>query len=270
LGKKKILGEVRDCLRTSMIGGEIFHYEEIGSTNEEAAKLANMGGREGAVVLADRQRFGRGRLGRRWHSPQGGLWFSVILRPKIEMGDAPKLTLIASVAIAKAIQEFLELNVDIKWPNDILIDGRKVCGILTEASSKDGELDYIILGVGINVDFEEKEFPLELRSKAVTLRNAYGKKIDISQFLCYCLRKIETYYIMFQDEGFDFILKEWKSLASIMGREIEIRRMKEKLSGTAIDVDKHGALILQLRDGTCHRILSGEILSIELPNVHFK
>jgi len=259
LGKKKILGEIRDCLRTSLIGREIHHYEEIGSTNEEAAKLANIGGREGAVVIADRQRFGRGRLCRRWHSPEGGLWFSIILRPKIELEDAPKLTLTASVAIAKAIQEVLELKVEIKWPNDILIDGRKVCGILTEAATKDGDLDYIILGVGINVDFEEKELPLELRSTAVTLRNASGKNVDISQFLCYCLKKIETYYIIFQDKGFDLILKEWKSLASFMGREIEISWMNEKFSGTAIDVDEHGALILQLRDGTRHRILSGEV-----------
>lgn len=257
--KNLSLGEIRDCLKTALLGREIHHLEEVGSTNDVAARLASQGGREGCVVVADRQSLGRGRIGRRWYSPEGGLWFSVILRPEMKVSEAPRLTLTAAVAIANAIRETLGLMVEVKWPNDLLIQGRKVCGILTEAVTKGDDLDFVVLGVGINANINREALPREVRESATTLREVLGREVDKSELLCRCLRQLEIYYEMLQEGKFNLILEEWRGLAPFLGEEIEVRSLKERVRGKAIDVDEDGALILELQDGTRCKVLSGEV-----------
>jgi len=253
------LNELRACLKTALLGQEIHRFEEVGSTNEVAKRLASQGGKEGCVVVAERQRLGRGRLGRRWYSPEGGLWFSVILRPEIRVSDTSKLTLMAAVAIANAIRGALGTMVEVKWPNDILIRGRKVCGILAEAVLKGGDLDFVVLGVGINANIDMAELPGGVGESAIALREACGREVDRSELLCRCLERLETYYRMLKEGKFSLILKEWRGLASFLGEEVEVSSLDERLRGKAIDVDEDGALVLELTDGTRCRVFSGDV-----------
>lgn len=248
-------------MKNTLFGQEIYYYEEVESTNAVAKKLALEGAKQGCVVIAERQSRGRGRLERKWHSPEGGLWFSVILRPIIKAAEVPKLVLIAAVAIYKAINRVLGLSVEVKWPNDILINGRKVCGILTEAVSRGENLCFVVLGVGLNVNINLQVLPQEVRESATSLKEVVGKKIDRINIFCSCLTWLEHFYQMFQKGKFDLILEEWRKQASFLGNDIEVKGITETIRGRAIDIDKNGALILELTDGTRCKVLSGDILT---------
>lgn len=254
------LSDLVACLKTSLLGREIRRFEEVDSTNEEAKMLASQGGEEGLVVVADRQKLGRGRLGRRWYSPEGGLWFSVILRPRMKVRETQKLTLTAAVAVANTLRKTLGLMVEIKWPNDILINGRKVCGILMEAVLKEDYLDFVVVGIGINANVDRKELPKEVAETAITLKEVLGWEINKNELLCHSLKQLETYYKMLKEGKFNLILEEWRELALFLGKEIEVTSLNERMRGKAIDVDEDGTLILELKDGTRLKVVSGEIL----------
>ncbi len=164
------LSKVKDGLRTKILGHPFLYFRELASTNDMAKELAMRGTREGTVVVVETQTSGRGRLKRKWISPQGGLWLSIILRPRIQSKHAPKLTLMASVAVAKTLSKLFPLKVEIKWPNDILINHKKVCGILTEAKTKGEALNFVIVGIGINANFDVNTLPVYLRDSSTTLK----------------------------------------------------------------------------------------------------
>lgn len=259
-GRELSISEIKSCLKTALFGQEIHYHEDVGSTNEVAKRLALQGARQGCLVIAERQSRGRGRLGRRWYSPEGGLWFSVVLRPTVNAAKVPKLALMAAVAVSKAISEALGLRVEIKWPNDILIRGRKVCGILAEATLKGENLQFVVLGVGLNVNINVQALPREVRESATSLNKVAGRKVDRNELLCRCLTWLGHFYQMFQSGKFNLILEEWWKQASFFGDDIEVRGLAETIRGRAIDVDKDGALILELTDGTRCKVLSGDIL----------
>lgn len=256
---KPRLGDAEAASKAALLGREIHRFEEVGSTNEIARGLASQGKEEGCVVVAERQRLGRGRSGRSWYSPAGGLWFSVILRPEMEAREAPRLTLTAAVAIADAIRDVVGLTVEVKWPNDLLIRGRKVCGILTEAVTEGGGLDFVVVGVGINANIDRGALPREVGEAAISLREASGGEVDREELLRRSLRHLETYYGMLREGRFDLILEEWRRLAPFMGEEVEIRGPDATTRGRAVDVDEDGALIIELTDGTRRRVTSGDV-----------
>lgn len=251
--------KIKDGLQTDFVGQRIHHFIEVTSTNDVAKELAIKGAREGTVIIAETQSRGRGRLGREWVSPKGGIWFSTILRPKVDPQDTFELTFMAAVAVAKTIKSMFKLNTEIKWPNDVLINGKKVCGILTEMSTRGNIVDFVALGVGLNANVDANTFPEHLRSSLTSLKEELKQEVERERFLRALLEELEHYYKMFTLKDFSLILKEWKSLASLLGTYVEVVGFDEKIEGWAMDVDQSGALMIKLKDGTVRRVVSGDV-----------
>jgi len=254
--------QVRECLHTKILGRSILYLRTLTSTNHFAKLLAARNVKEGVVVVAETQSKGKGRLGRKWVSPEGGLWFSIILRPPMRPRDAVKLTLLGSVAVAKTISELYELKAEIKWPNDILINQRKLCGILTEAEIREEKLRFAVLGFGLNADFSLEALPKHLRELATTLNEQLGRKISREILLCSLLQNADKYYEMLSDGKFETILNDWRRLSGFLGSYVEIASCREKIEGWAVDLDNDGALIVKLKDQTTQRVISGEVARI--------
>jgi len=250
---------VKTGLQTQVIGRTIHYFHQLTSTNDMAKELARKGALEGTVIVAGTQTHGRGRLEREWISPEGGLWFSIILHPKANPRDAPKLTLTMSVAVAKTINKLFDLEAEIKWPNDVLIRGRKVCGILTETSTEGDALNFVVVGVGVNANFSLKDFPAHLRRSVTTLKEELKKEIEREALLRSLLEETERYYNMVAQGEFNTILVEWKPFAKFLGSYVEVTSLDERFEGWATDVDENGALRMKLNDQTTRKIIAGDV-----------
>ncbi|MEM3616851.1 MAG: biotin--[acetyl-CoA-carboxylase] ligase [Candidatus Bathyarchaeia archaeon] len=252
--------KLQEGLKTRLVGKYVFFAHEVGSTNDWARELAELGAPEGTVAIAEIQTVGRGRLGRKWLSPKGGLWFSIILKPKLKPPETVKLVFLAGLAVAEAIRELYGLKAETKWPNDVLVDGRKVCGILSEMKTIGEKVDYAIIGIGVNANIDvEKDFPKELSETATSIQKALGRRIALEELFKALLEKVDNFYQIFFKEGFTPILKEWKRYASFLGCAVEVSIDDERLEGIASDVDDSGALVLRLEDGSVKRVFVGEI-----------
>jgi BirA family biotin operon repressor/biotin-[acetyl-CoA-carboxylase] ligase len=252
--------EVRPFLRTKWMGRSIHHFHSMDSTNSTAYQLALQGAEEGEIVVAESQKKGRGRLGRKWFSPPlSNLYLSVILRPEIPPQQASLITLMAAVATAGAIHKFSGLQPMIKWPNDILLRNRKVAGLLNEIHSEMDRIHFVILGIGVNLNMDEKMFSKEIRSLATSLKREMGQSISRKAFLQTLLGELEMWYETFLKEGASPILKAWRDKAQIKGRPVKVTSFGEVLSGTAIDVDNDGALILETKAGKRKRVVAGDV-----------
>ena len=254
--------KVKELLRTKSLGRAILYFGDLTSTNELAKELAVRGVSEGTVVVAETQTKGKGRFKREWASPRNGLWFSIILRPKVQPERAPKLTLLASVAVAKTINRLYGLKTEIKWPNDVLINQKKVCGILTEGRVSGKTLGFAILGIGINANFNIAAFPTHLKEAATTLREELGRKVEREILLCEVLAEIESYYELLRRGRFEVILDDWRELAYLLGAYVEIDCDGKRIQGWAVDVDDAGALIVRLKDKSLSRVVSGDVVKI--------
>jgi len=256
--------KLQEGLKTRLIGKCIFFAHEVGSTNDWAKELAELDAPEGTVAIAETQTSGRGRLCRKWISPKGGLWFSIIFRPKLKPHETVKLVFLACLAVAETLRDLYGLKAETKWPNDVLVDGRKVCGILSEMKTVGEKVDYVIIGIGVNANLDvEKEFPKELWETATSIQKALGRKISLEELFKALLEKMESLYQIFLKDGFTPILDKWKGLASFLGCEVEVYGDGEKLEGVASNIDNEGALILKLKDGSLRRVFVGD-LSIKL------
>ena len=252
--------EIRPLLWTKWMGSRIHHLHAVDSTNAIAYQLALQGAEEGEIVVAESQKQGRGRLGRKWFSPPlSNLYLSVILRPEIPPQQASLMTLMAAVATAGAIHKFSGLQPMIKWPNDILLKNRKVAGLLNEIHSETDRIHFVILGIGVNLNMDEKMFPKEIRSLATSLKREMGQSVSRKAFLQTLLEELERWYETFLKEGAAPILKAWRDKAQIQGRPVRVISFGEVLSGTAIDVDNDGALILETKEGERKRVVAGDI-----------
>ena len=252
--------EVKPILSTKWMGRVIHHFHTVDSTNSTAYQLALSGAREGEMVISESQQKGRGRLGRHWFSPPSlNLYLSVILRPKIPPQQASLITLMAAVATADAIEKFSGLLPSIKWPNDILLRGRKVAGLLNEIHSEMDRIHFVILGIGVNVNMDEKMFPKEIRSSATSLKDEMGQPISRKIFLSRLLEELERWYAIFLEEGDHAVLKAWRERAQIKGRSVKVTSFGEALTGIAVDVDSDGALILETKDGKRKRVVAGDV-----------
>ena len=252
--------EIKPILKTECMGKTIHYFDTLDSTNAKAYQLALEGAEEGEVVISERQERGKGRLGRQWFSPPFlNLYLSVILRPNISPHQASLITLMAAVATADAIREFSGLLPLIKWPNDILLRDRKVAGLLNEIRSEIDRIHFVILGVGVNLNSDESMFSKEIRAVATSLRIEMGQTISRKVFLRVFLQELERWYSIFINEGSSAILQAWRSRAHIKGRRVKITSFGETLSGTAINVDSEGALILETADGERKRVVAGDV-----------
>lgn len=238
---------------------EIVHFEETDSTNARARELADQGAPEGTLVVAERQTQGRGRKGRTWFSPTGaGIYASLILRPSMPASEATRITFLTAVSAAEVLLPLKGLNVRIKWPNDILVNGKKAAGILTEISTERGSVDYAVVGLGMNVN--TPAFPEDISEKATSLLIERGERFSRIDLLREYLRRQEASYRRLGTFGFELILDRWKELADCIGREIRVEMMDKTYVGWVEDIDPEGILILKDREGVSHRIVSGDVV----------
>lgn len=243
--------EIQIGLDTQIIGKEMHYQPSVDSTNRLAKKLAYNGAADGAIVVAEEQTGGKGRLDRNFYSPRGkGIWFSVILRPNLLPKDAPKCTLMAAVAIAEAMKRF-DLRAEIKWPNDIMFDGRKLVGILTEMTGEIGKVTYIVIGVGINVNISRDEFPDELKDIAASLSEISGYEISRVKLFRAVLEEFDKLYREVNAAGFDKIIQRWKEYNITLGKNIRVISAIDgkSFTGKAVDLNADGALVVETETG---------------------
>lgn len=214
------------------------------------------------MVLARVQSAGYGRLKRQWISPEGGLWFSVILRPAIPPRDAAIITLMGACAVVNSLRNTTGIEAKIKWPNDVLISGKKVCGILTEMRTRDSAIDFVVLGVGINANFNVKEIPEDFRDMSTTLSTECGGDVPITDLLRNLIIDIDMLYDRLVTRDFRFIIDMWKGNSDTLGQPVRIVTQKEDIEGTAVDLDDSGALIVKTGDGELRSIIAGDCIHL--------
>lgn len=245
---------------TKIVGRDIRVFEQTTSTNDVIEKLARDGVREGAVVFAESQTKGRGRLGRAWVSPpRKGLWFSILLRPDLRPQETTQLTVASATALRRAIQAETGLAAEIKWPNDIMIRGRKVAGILTEMSAELDRVRHVILGIGVDVNLGANEFPAELRRTATSLRMEAGKAIPRPELATAILRELDHDYLRVGTGRFAEVADEWEAHCTTMGLAVTIQIGGRRVSGRAESLDDDGALRLRTEHGHLERITGGDV-----------
>lgn len=264
LRKAELLTEeiVQQGLKTKIFGQRgVYYLPSVGSTNLKAMQLAFTDAPEGTVVVADEQTGGRGRQGRTWHSPAGcGLYVSVILRPDIAPNEAPIITLLTNVAAAEAVHSQTGILPVCKWPNDVLIEGCKVAGNLTEIFLSGDVVGHIVSGVGINVrPLPEKLVP-DLRTAPCSLEGVAGKSLSRVELLQAYLIRYEYWYLLVKEQGFSPLLTRWKQLTDVVGKELTVQVRGETIQGTVTDVSTDGMLLLRDKNGVEHRLFSGDIL----------
>ena len=240
----------------------IHYFPEIGSTMDAARELARKGAKEGTIVIAEAQAHGRGRLSREWLSPKGGIYFTLILRPGISPAYAPRINLMASVAVATTIKKLFGLNAELKWPNDVLIEDRKVCGILAEMDAEMDVINFVNVGIGINANTSVPQFV----KTATSLKDVLGREISRKDFLSVLLGEIERQQALLMEAD---LIEEWKKLSGTLNKYVRILSPREVIVGRAIDIDTTGALILKERSGSLKKALAGDCIHLreEAPNI---
>lgn len=239
------LTDIKESLRTSLLGRETLLYPLLDSTNAVAVKLAEAGAAEGTVVIAEEQYDGRGRSGRAWISPKGGLWISIIFRPSLAPPAVFRLSMIASLAAAETIFFFTGLKAEIKWPNDVLINGRKVGGILLEFPADSDKVQIAVLGIGLNINFYPREFQA-ISKIATSLLQETGRPFSRTEMLSCLLEKMEKGYGALKEGQFLAIFDQWKALLKDMGEWVEINTPQGRQRGLVESVDENGALFLKV------------------------
>lgn len=251
--------EVSSTLNTNFIGKQILHFDSITSTNDKAKKIASKEN-DGTVIISEEQTGGRGRLGRPWTSPKyKGVWMSIILKPEIDTMDVPKIT---QIAAASVVTTLLDMNIKayIKWPNDIIINDKKVCGILTEMSGEINKVNYVVVGIGLNVNSSIEDFDKELLSKATSLKIEENREFKRNILVANILNNFEKLYEeLIEYNNIDTSIKICKKNSILIGREIKIINRNRESFGKAIDLNSNGELLIQTKDGEIKPLISGEI-----------
>jgi BirA family biotin operon repressor/biotin-[acetyl-CoA-carboxylase] ligase len=246
--------------KTRVIGRDIRVFQETTSTNDIIEKFARDGVKEGVVVFAESQTKGRGRLGRKWASPaRKGLWFSVLLRPDMRPHETTQLTVASATALRRAIQAQTSLEPDIKWPNDILVCGRKVAGILTEMNAEVDRVKYVIVGIGVDVNLNSRDFPPELKKSATSLKIETGKAVPRAELAVNILRELDIDYQRVCANDFDEVAEEWEKHCATIGEEVVIRTGPREIRGRAESLAEDGALLLRTEHGRPERIVGGDV-----------
>lgn len=253
--------ELRPFLSTRALGRVLDCHAELPSTSDRAKALADAGAPHGAVVIAERQTAGRGRRGRTWASPPGrNVHLSAVLRPALPLHRAPELTLVASVALCEAVRG-AGVAAGIKWPNDLLAGGRKLCGILTEMAAEPERVEWVVLGVGVNVNAAAEDLPPELREAATSLAIERGAPVPRAAFVAGALGLLETWLDRHQAGGFDGIRDAWRRLSDTLGREVRVEVDGRVVEGVAEDIDEQGGLLVRA-GGRLERISSGDVVHL--------
>ena len=248
--------EVQYHLNTKVFGAQINHFESVESTMIEAFRAAVDLAIEGEVVIAERQTKGRGRMGRVWVSPWGkGLYFSIVLRPACAPSEAPRLTLLAAVAVSEAVEKVTGIRPLIKWPNDLLVNDKKICGILTEMSAELDRVRFVVVGIGLNVNTPAFQLPPE----ATSLKIATAKVVSRVALLQEILRAFEARYFAMKKDGYAAVLTEWRARSAMEGRTVRFVERGQEIRGTAAGIDDDGGLLVKLANGSVVKRMAGDI-----------
>ncbi len=257
---RMLSAEIKAALGTTRFGKEVYSFQETSSTSDVASALARGGAEEGTVVVADKQTAGKGRVGRSWESPPGvGIWMSIILRPRVPPMNAPQLTIASALAVSDFLQEEAGLEPSIEWPNDIVIRGKKVCGILTEMVAEQDRVEFVILGIGLNVNHAQQDFSLALKEIATSLYLEDGLKRDRTALLQKLLEQLENYYDMLQAGDFGEIAARWSANSYTLRRRVRCTCDGQPVEGTAESLGLDGALLVRADKGELCRITSGDV-----------
>lgn len=257
--------DIKKGLKTKYVGQNIYCFPKVFSTNTLAKFLASKGAEDGTAVIAEVQTKARGRSGKKWESPKGGIWLSLVLRPNLPPSKASLITLATGVAVAKTL---ISLGVDakIKWPNDVLINNKKISGILTEStiiSSNVNPRNYIVVGVGIDTNLKINDFKdKELKNRITTLNEELGKNINENEFIAKFLIEFEEIYNLYKKEEFETTLNDWRSLSDTIGKNVKIKQLNEEKYGYAIGINDEGNLIIKKSNGELEKITYGECRTI--------
>ena len=253
--------EISKDLNTKYIGKELFVFNEVSSTNTLARFLSMNGIADGSVIISEKQTNARGRSGKSWESPLGGVWLSIVLNPHVDYAKLPLITLATGVAVAKTLEKVGVENPEIKWPNDIMINDKKVCGILTEAVAKFNTIENVIIGVGIDANLEIEDFPEELQEGTTTLEKELGRKGNENLLIKMFLEEFEKISEMFIHEKYEEILKEWRKRSYTIGKIVEVRKPFNKYyDGYVVGISREGALVVEKIDGSLEKVISGECI----------
>ncbi|TGC11412.1 biotin--[acetyl-CoA-carboxylase] ligase [Methanolobus halotolerans] len=247
--------QIKIGLETSLLGKEIVYYDEVESTNSIAKELAGKYP-EGTIVIAETQKKGRGRMGSDWLSLPGGIWFSVILKPSIPLEYVAKMTLVAGLAVTKAMRD-LGVDARIKWPNDVLINGKKVCGILTEVDAEVEQVEHVILGIGINANVRLNEFREDIKENSTSIEAELGEPIDRISFIKDLLFQLEQEYIKFKTQQFSNVVSEWISLSDTIGKKVTVTTPTKITEGKAVGITDRGALLILTDNNVKEEIIAG-------------
>ncbi len=259
-----LAADILTGLPSERIGCAIECLEEVDSTNARAWQLAEAEAADGTVIIADRQSAGRGRLGRRWESPSKvNLYCSILLRPQIPVQQAPQLTFLSAVTVAETLNDLYQLPARVKWPNDILVGGAKIAGLLNEMNAETEQIHFVILGIGVNLNMTAEQFPEDILYPATSVLLETGKTIDRAEFIRSLLTKLDGYYSEFLREGFVPIRRRWESLCELMNSRVQVDQNPGILQGMVVGLDADGALRLQLDDGRVERILAGDVKPLQ-------
>ena len=257
--KEKIL----PTLETEYMGKEILCFRKVFSTNSIAKFLANHSADEGTVLISEIQTKARGRSGKKWEAPYGGVWMSLILRPNVPTARIGLITLATGVAIAKSIRS-LGVDARIKWPNDVLIHGKKISGVLTEVNATFNEIDWIVVGIGIDSNLKLEDFSEDIRIGTTTLTEELPSKVDENELIAIFLNEFEKVYQLYKDGEIETILKDWRDLADTIGKYVNITQTGGKITqGYVVGINHEGSLIIERQDGTLEKIISGELRTVE-------
>ena len=249
--------EISRQLNTKFIAEKIHYFEYLDSTMNLAMQLGMKLAPNGTLVLAESQTKGRGRLGRSWFSPKyKGIYLSLILRPQIGPAVSPVLTLLAAVSICEAVKKVLDLDVQIKWPNDVFINNKKFTGILTEMNAEVDKINFVVIGIGLNVNNEKKS----LISQATSLKEQYGQIVNRVALLQELLRRIENNYFILEDKGAEVIIGKWRSYSLTLGRRVKVYCQSKYIEGCAVDIDNDGRLLIRKDSGLIQKVSSGDVM----------
>ena len=264
-GKTEHITKEKICenLETEKIAKEILCFRKVFSTNSIAKFLANHSAEEGTVLISEIQTKARGRLGKKWEAPEGGIWMSLILRPQVPPARIGLITLATGVAIAKSIRS-LGVDARIKWPNDVLIHGKKISGVLTEVNATFNEIDWIVVGIGIDSNLKLEDFSEDIRIGTTTLTEELPTKVDENELIAVFLNEFEKVYKLYKDGEIETILKDWRDLADTIGKYVNITQTGGKITqGYVVGINNEGSLIIERQDGTLEKIISGELRTVE-------
>lgn len=253
--------EILDGLNTKTIGKELYLFKEVMSTNTVAKFLSENDVNNGTVIISEKQSGAKGRLGKSWESPLGGIWLSLVVKPNVDHSKIPMITLATGVAVVKTLERIGIENAEIKWPNDVMINDKKVCGILTEAITKFNSIESVIIGVGIDANFDVNILSEELQEGTTTLDIELGHRVNENEIIRFFLEEFERIGILFEEGGFERILKEWRKYSYSIGKIVEVREpFSKSYDGYVLGISREGALVVEKIDGTLEKVISGECI----------